>query len=106
MARREGQQVINSGTTATVTNGAGTLFFDMPSLTASFTLTMSSAPNDQDIIAILPGGTITTGTVVTALTLSPNSGQTIIGAALTTLLVGTVPMYQYRNLTSQWYRIQ
>lgn len=107
--RREGVHVITSGTTATANNGAGTILLDMASLAATFTLTMPSTPADQDIVAILPGGTITTGTVVTAFTLSPNSGQTIVGiafAGLAALTVGLVPMYQWRNATAQWYRLQ
>jgi hypothetical protein len=105
--RREGIQIVTSGTTATVSNGVGTFFLDLASLAATFALTMPSAPNDQDIVAILPGGTITTGTVVTLFTLSPNGGQTVVGSALTStaLAVGTIPTYQWRNATSQWYRL-
>jgi hypothetical protein len=106
--RREGIQVVTSGTTATVSNGVGTFFLDLASLAATFTLTMPAAPSDQDIVAILPGGTIATGTVVTLFTLSPNSGQSIVGVALSgvALVAGTVPTYQWRNATNQWYRMQ
>jgi hypothetical protein len=104
--QREGVHIVTSGTSATVNNGAGTVFMDMASLAATFTLTLPSSPSDQDVIKIIPGGTITSGAVVTALTLSPNSGQTILGAALTTLAAGTIAAYQWRNSTSQWYRIQ
>lgn len=106
--RREGIHIITSGSSATANNGAGTIFLDMASLAATFALTMPSTPADQDIVAILPGGTITTGTVVTLFTLSANSGQTILGLALSAvaLAVGTVPMYQWRNATAQWYRLQ
>lgn len=105
--RREGIHIITSGTSATVNNGAGTVFMDMASLAATFTLTMPSAPSDQDIVAILSGGTITSGTVVTLFTLSANSGQTILGTALsaTALVIGTIPTYQWRNSTAQWYRL-
>lgn len=106
--RREGIHILTSGSSATANNGCGSIIMDMASLAASFTLTMPSAPNDQDIVAILAGGTLTSGTVVTLFTLSPNSGQTIAGTALsaTALVVGTVPTYQWRNSTSQWYRLQ
>lgn len=106
--RREGVHIITSGSSATANNGAGTILMDMASLAATFTLTMPSAPSDQDIVAILPGGTIASGTVVTLFTLSANSGQTILGLAISAaaLAVGTVPMYQWRRATSQWYRLQ
>jgi hypothetical protein len=106
--RREGIQIVTSGTSATVSNGVGSFFLDLASLAATFTLTMPAAPADQDVVAVLPGGTIATGTVVTLFTLSPNSGQTIVGAALSgiALAAGTVPTYQWRNSTSQWYRLQ
>lgn len=106
--RREGVHILTSGSSATINNGAGTVIMDMASLAASFTLTMPSTPSDQDIVAILSGGTITSGTVVTLFTLSANSGQTILGTALsaTALIVGTIPTYQWRNSTSQWYRLQ
>lgn len=106
-SQREGIQVITSGTSATITNGVGTVFLDMASLAATYTLTAPSTPNDRDIIRIIPGGTITTGTVVTLFTFSANSGQTIVGVALTSvaLAVGTIPTFQWRNSTSQWYRL-
>lgn len=105
--RREGIHTITSGTSATVSNGAGSVFMDLASLAATFTLTMPSTPSDQDIVAIIPGGTITSGTVVTLFTLSANSGQTIVGVALSAiaLAVGTVPTYQWRKATNQWYRL-
>ena len=106
--QREGVHTITSGTTATINNGAGTVFMDLASLAATFTLTMPSAPNDKDIINIFFGGTITSGTVVTALTLSANSGQTILGTAIsaTAALFSSCFRFQYRNSTSQWYRLQ
>lgn len=105
--QREGVHIVTSGTTATINNGVGSFFLDLASLAATFTLTMPSAPSDQDIVAVMPGGTIATGTVVTLFTLSPNSGQSIVGVALSgvALVAGTVPKYQWRNSTSQWYRI-
>ena len=106
--QREGVHIVTSGTTATINNGAGTFFLDLASLAATFALTMPSAPNDQDIVAILPGGTIASGTVVTLFTLTANSGQSIIGTALTSvaLVVGTAPVYQFRKAIGVWYRIQ
>lgn len=108
MPQREGIHIVTSGTTATINNGVGSFFLDLASLAATFTLTMPSTPNDQDIVAIMPGGTIATGTVVTLFTLSPNSGQTIVGVALSgvALVAGTTPTYQFRKSTGQWYRLQ
>jgi hypothetical protein len=108
MSQREGIHIITSGTSATINNGAGTIFMDLASLAATFTLTMPSSPSDQDIVTIFFGGTITAGTVVTAFTLSANSGQTILGTALsaTAALFSSCFRFQWRNATGQWYRIQ
>jgi hypothetical protein len=60
------------------------------------------------IIKIFFGGTITTGAAVTALTISANSGQTIIGSAVTAAagVVGSPIIYQFNNATGYWYRQQ
>jgi hypothetical protein len=106
--QREGVAIISSGSSATLGNGVGNVFLDFSTTSASFALTLAAAPADQDVVRIMPGGTLTTGVVITLFTLSANSGQTIVGTALTStaLAAGTVLAYQYRALTSQWYRIQ
>lgn len=106
--RREGVHTIISGSSATINNGAGTVFLDFASTAATFALTTPSTPSDQDLFSVVPGGTITTGAVVTLFTMTANSGQTIVGTALTStaLAIGTIPTYQYRSATSQWYRLQ
>lgn len=106
--QREGVHIITSGTTATINNGAGSVFIDPASTLTTLTLTLPSAPSDQDIITILFGGTLTAGTVVTLFTLSPNSGQTILGTALsaTAALFSSCFRFQYRRSNTTWYRIQ
>jgi hypothetical protein len=106
--QREGRHIITSGSSATINNGAGTVYLDFSSTAATFALTMPSTPSDQDIIEIIPGGTLTSGVVVTLFTLSANTGQSIIGTALSAvaLNIGTALRYVYRASNSAFYRIQ
>jgi len=106
--QREGVHTVTSGSTSTVANGSGTVFIDPGSTLAALTLTLPSAPSDQDIITILFGGTLTSGTVVTLFTLLPNSGQTILGTALTAAaaLFTSCFKFQYRRSNTTWYRLQ
>jgi len=74
--------------TATVLNPAGTL--------ATGTITMPASPDDGTICAVSSTQTIT------ALTVSANTGQSIVGA-VTTLSAGTNMAYQYRAADKTWY---
>lgn len=104
---REGVHIVTSGTSATINNGAGAVFMDLASLATTFTLTMPSTPADQDVIRIFSGGTIAnTSAVVTAFTLSPNSGQAIFGTLLTALVGGDSMEFQYRASNTKWYRVK
>ena len=101
------RQVITSGTSAVVTGGNYFVTFDFASTAPTFTLTLPASPTDQQEVKIDAGGTLTSGTEVTTLTISPNSGQTIIQAVTpTTITVGEYISYVYRSATSQWYRHQ
>lgn len=77
----------------------------------------------QDVMILSSGGTLATGTVtmpstplngqvvhiaaamtVTALTVSPNAGQSIVGAPTT--IGATLPVaFVYRSANTTWYRI-
>lgn len=107
MPQREGVHIITSGTSATINNGAGSVFVDLASLAATFTLTMPSTPADHDVVMVMAGGTIGTGTpVVTALTMSANSGQAFVGTLFTGLAGGDSIGFQWRADNSKWYRIK
>jgi hypothetical protein len=67
---------------------------------------MPASPEDGQIIDIYFGGSIGGGaTVVTSLTISANTGQTLIQATTpTTAVGGDWISYQYYSSTSRWYR--
>lgn len=65
---------------------------------AAGTVIMPAAPFDGTVVRI------TAGMTVTALTVSPNTGQSIVGAP-TTILVTTPYGFVYRSANTTWYRI-
>lgn len=81
---------IGAGVQYLILNPAGTL--------ATGAVTMPAAPTDGFVV------TISSTQVITALTLTPNSGQTING--LTTALAASIAIkYLYRSADSTWYRV-
>lgn len=109
-----GQQVnqnavtISSGTASTVANFLTNVFVDPSTLIATYTLTLPSNPPDGALVKIHFGGSIAgNATVVTSLTISPNSGQSIEQtAAPITAVGGNCFIYQYNIAVSKWYREQ
>lgn len=100
---------ITSGTSSTIANAIINTYINPASLIAAYTLTLPSAPLDGTLVQVFGGGTITGGgTVVTAFTISANSGQTITQGAtgVTTLLAGACYIYQYNASDNSWYRKQ
>jgi hypothetical protein len=96
------RQVITSGTSATVTGPSYVVTFDLSGPISAYALTMPPSPTDLSIVEIESGGTLTGGTEVMTLTLTPNSGQTIIGPTSFQVYVGTYAKYRYRTSTNQW----
>lgn len=82
--------VIGNNTNIYLIKPAGTL--------VALTVTMPAVPYDGQIVRI------GSSQVVTTLTLSPNSGQSLI-AALPSLAVGGFATYYYRLADTTWYRI-
>lgn len=99
--------VITSGSSSTVSSGNRLVTFDPGSVLASYTLTMAAAPNDQDVLEIEAGGTVTGGNpVVTALSILANAGQTLVQVvAPTTMDSGEYIRYRYRTANTSWYRL-
>lgn len=87
----------STGFTATIPASTSTYFLNPTGTLATGTVIMPAAPvNGQEI-------EIVSSKIVTSLTLSPNSGQTIVSAA-TTLAAGVMIKYTYFSATSAWYR--
>lgn len=99
---------ITTGTSSTIPAGFSNTLFNPSSLIATYTLTLPASPLDGQIENIYFGGTIAGGTaVVTALTISANSGQTLEQqTAPTTGVGGTVYKYKYNSSLSKWFRDQ
>lgn len=85
-----GSSTISLNISSFYLNPAGTL--------STYTITMPAAPFDGQIVRI------TSSQVVTTLTVSANSGQTIT-APLTAFTVGGFATWQYHSATSNWNRV-
>lgn len=102
------QQVYTSGTTITVSNQGGDIWLLLnPSITSStLTITLDSAPIDGQKIEISAGGTLTSGVVITSLTISANSGQVLLQNTIPTQIrAGETVSYRYKLSNTTWYRI-
>jgi hypothetical protein len=118
-------EAVQSGTSVKVTATQVRAFANQESLTyravsTGFTETFAAA---QDTMILFNAGTLATGTVtmpasplngqvvrvtaamiVTALTVSPNAGQTMVGAP--TAISTTTPFaFVYRAANTTWYRV-
>lgn len=101
-------QTVTTGTSSTINNTQTNWLLNLSSLAATFTVTLPSAPVDGQLEKLFFGGTISGGVaVVTSLTVSANSGQTITqSAAPTTAVGGNCYIYQYNKALTTWYRQQ
>jgi hypothetical protein len=91
------QRVVLSSTGSTTISNSVSLFVGHATGTiASYTITMPATPVDGQWL------TISTDQTITALTLSPNSGQTVI-AAPTTIVQGSAIRYLWVATDSEWY---
>lgn len=98
-------QTHTSGATVTVSNGKNVLYVDPGSTLAALTITLPATAHNGNEIQIYFGGTLTSGTVVTSLTISGNTGQSIIQATTPSSVdAGEAIVYKYRASTSTWYR--
>lgn len=82
----------------TIGNGVQALVLEPAGVIATLTVTMAAAPKDGETVII------STTQTITALTLSPNGGQTIVNP-VTALAANAFVRYLYRASSSKWYRI-
>ncbi len=99
-------QDITTGTAATITSNRGTTWvnFNPASPISAYTLTFPAAPIDGDIIQVTAGGTLTSGTVVTTLTISSTKGL-LQNASTTGVNVGGRYIWQYNISTDKWHNL-
>ena len=80
--------------------------YDPDSLQAAATITMPANPVDGQIQIIAFGGTITSGTAVTALTIATTGGQTLnVGTAASAGLIEQPLTFLYIAYLNKWYLI-
>lgn len=93
-------------TAGSVTGTTGNLLVTINlSVANSIAFTMPASPTDQQVVCFEAGGTITTGNVVTVLTVTANSGQSLIQAqAPTTMNAGEYIQYRYNTSLTAWFR--
>ena len=105
--------LVASGSSSTITSGsssaaatdASNIYINPASTLASYTLTLPSVNTEGSLCNIHFGGTLTTGTVVTSLTISAPAGTTILQtAAPTTAVAGACIIYRLHGTI--WYREQ
>lgn len=96
---------VASGTSFTVANTYSNVEFTFSSVQSAFTLTLPASPSNGMEVFINMLGTGTNGTPeITSFTVSPNSGQTIKGAAVTTANYGDFFWYHYSQTSATWIR--
>lgn len=89
-------QTPTTGFTITLNNGDWHVILDPASTLATGTITMPPAPFDGQII------NIRSSQQITALTISPNAGQSVKGTP-TTLALGGIIEAVYRAANTTWY---
>jgi hypothetical protein len=100
-------QTYTGASSVTVNNTTTWLIINPSSISAAMTITLPASPSSGQKVEISFGGTITSGNgVVTALSISPNTGQTIIQTSSPGYVQsGDAISYRYNSSNTSWYRI-
>jgi hypothetical protein len=91
-------QVLTTGFSYTFPAGTQVLIINPAGTLATGTITMPSTPADGMTVRF------SSSQIITALTVSANTGQSIV-SAVTTLALGGSAQYMYRQSNTTWYRI-
>jgi len=91
-------QVPSTGFSITIGNNVSTQILNPAGTLATGTLTMPAAPADGQQVFVC------SSQVITALTVSPNTGQTIINAP-TSIALGSGFGYIYDLASTTWFRL-
>lgn len=98
-------QTHTSGATITVTNSVNVFYVNPASTLAALTITLPATASTNKEISIFFGGDVTSGTVVTSLTISPNTGHSILQSTTpSTAEAGECIRYKFNSTNSKWYR--
>ena len=96
--KRHEVQIVDTGFSQTISSNIDVLILEPAGLLAAGTVTMSPDPGDEQVIGIMSTQTIT------ALTLLPSVGQTILNA-IATIVAGGFAYYLHRSANLTWYRV-
>lgn len=92
-----------SGASVTISDNNRGLYVNPASTLAALTITLPANPVDGQEIIIHFGGTLTSGAVVTALTLAGSGGSTILnGSSITTAQAGDGYILKYQATGTLW----
>ena len=98
-ARNTLERVVpTTGFTNTIANTTSYYILEPAGTLATGTLTMPASPVNEQVV------TVASTQIITALTHSPNTGQTLKGA-LTTIAVDGNASWIYRTANTTWYRV-
>lgn len=98
-ARNTLERVVpTTGFTNTIANTTSYYIIEPAGTLATGTLTMPASPVNEQVV------TVASTQIITALTHSPNTGQTLKGA-LTTIAVDGNASWIYRTANTTWYRV-
>lgn len=96
-------QIHTTGATVTANNDTTALYIDPASPLAALTITLAANPTDGQEVKISFGGTITSGNVITSLTVQGNAGDTILsGSSITQADAGEGYIFKYQESTNLW----
>lgn len=100
------QHVTGAALTLADSRGPIQLIVNPASTLAALAVSFPANPFDNQVVNISFGGTMTTGTVVTAMTVVANTGQGVIEpAAPGSSAAGKTVAYRYNASNSKWYRL-
>jgi hypothetical protein len=88
----------SSGFSSVIPDGTRTYIIGNNALLATGALTMPPNPGDRQRV------TITSKSGITLFSISPNTGQSLIGS-LASLVLGGYATWQYRVSDATWYRV-
>lgn len=91
------RQVLTTGFSYTFAAGIQVLIIEPAGTLATGTVTMPASPSDGMTVRF------SSSQIITALTVSANTGQSIV-SAVTTLAAGGGAAYLYRLANTTWYR--
>ena len=96
------KQTHTSGITVTVSNTTTWLIVNPATILASLAVTLPASPTDGQDVLISFGGTITSGGVVTAISISPTP---IDATTPDFVAAGEHIAYRWNATNSKWYRV-